>query len=556
MHMQKKRVLVVEDNELNRELLREILSQEYQVVEAENGEAALKILKEQGEAISLIFLDVFMPVMDGYTFLDKLRADSSLLFIPVIVTTQGNSEEDELDALSHGATDFVPKPYRPKVILHRAANLIALRENAAMVNQIMYDRLTGLFSREYFYQKVRQRLTEDPDTPYAIVCTNVENFKVYNSIFGVRTGNQVLKDFAGAIRDKMGEDALCARYGADRFLMLQKQSELCEWLRSECPPNRLFEAKNIVIKWGVFKITNRTWPVEQMCDCAFLAANSIKGRYKRWLAIYDDTLRDMLLREQTITESMEAALAEEQFVVYFQPKYRLAGDTLAGAEALARWAHPKLGFLSPSEFIPLFEKNGFITQLDQYMWEHTCVFLRKWKDEGYAPISVSVNVSRADVYQGNLPETVTALVNKYGLEPKQLHLELTESAYTENPEQIVSVINELRRRGFVVEMDDFGSGYSSLNMLNQVDFDILKLDMKFIQGETARKGEMSIIYFVMEMAKWMNLSVVAEGVETQPQLERLRDVGCDYVQGYFLSKPLPTDEFEALMKKCGIQRER
>lgn len=549
--MQKKRVLVVEDNELNRELLSHILSQEYQVLEAENGESALKILKEQGDSVSLIFLDVFMPVMDGFTFLDKLRADSSLLFIPVIVTTQGNSEEDEVDALSHGATDFVPKPYRPKVILHRAANLIALRENAAVVNQIMYDRLTGLYSREYFYQKVRQRLTEDPDTPYAIACSNIENFKVYNGIFGSRAGNQVLKDFAGAVRARLGEDGICARYGADRFLFLLKQSELSEWLRSDCPPNRVFEAKNIVFKWGVFHIEKRSWPVEQMCDCAFLAVNSIKGHYKRWLAIYNDALRKKILREQTIAESMETALAEEQFAVYFQPKYRLSDGKLGGAEALSRWAHPRLGFLAPSEFIPLFEKNGFITQLDRYIWEHTCMFLGKWREAGYASIPVSVNLSRADVYEENLPDDLAALVEKYGVEPRQLHLELTESAYTENPDQIIAVVNELRRRGFVVEMDDFGSGYSSLNMLNQVHFDILKLDIKFIQGETARRGEMSVMRFVVEMAKWLNLSIVAEGVETPTQLERLRDIGCDYVQGHYLSEPLPASQFEQLLKHIG-----
>lgn len=547
--MQNKRVLVVEDNALNRELLCHILSQKYQVLEAENGAQALEILRAHPGDISLIFLDVVMPVMDGYTFLAHLRSDSSLSFIPVIITTQGNSEEDELNALSHGATDFVPKPYRPKIILHRAANLIELQENAAMVNQFKYDRLTGLYSREYFYQKVAERLAEDPDTPYAIVCSNVENFKVYNDIFGTKAGDRVLKNIAEAGRALTGEDGLCARYGADRFLYLQKQEALSGYLRQDSFLNKLVNVKDISLKWGVYKITAPSVPVEKMCDRAFLVADSIKGRYNQTVAVYDDVLRDKLLREQAITESMETALAEGQFAVYLQPKYWLKGNILSGAEALARWIHPELGFLSPAEFIPLFEKNGFITRLDRFVWEQTCKLLRRWRQEGYPAIPVSVNVSRADVYQEDLPETLTNLVERYGIEPQQFHLELTESAYTENPNQIITIVDELRRRGFVIEMDDFGSGYSSLNMLSQVHFDILKLDMKFIQTETAKPGEMSIMRFVVNLAKWLNLSTVAEGAETKAQVERLQDVGCDYAQGYYFSRPLPIPEFEALLKK-------
>ena len=545
--MRKKRVLVVEDNELNRELLCQILSQEYDVMEAENGQVALEILKEHKNSISLIFLDVVMPVMDGYTFLNRLRSDSSMSFIPVVVTTQGSSEEDEVNALSHGATDFVPKPYRPKIILHRAANLIELRENAAMVNQFMYDRLTGLFSREYFYQKVQERLNDSTGTSYAIVCSNVENFKVYNDIFGIRAGDEVLRRIADLFREMMGENGLCARYGTDRFLCLMRQARLPEWMRVHSSAEKLPGLSNIELKWGVYKISNRAVPVEKMCDRAFLVADSIKGRYNQRSGIYDDVLRDKLLREQAITESMETALAEGQFSVYLQPKYWLQNDTMAGAEALARWVHPELGFMNPGEFIPLFEKNGFITKLDRYVWEQTCKKLQQWRQEGYPDIAVSVNVSRADVYQEDLPATMSSLVAQYGIEPRQLHLELTESAYTENPNQIIAVVDELRNRGFVIEMDDFGSGYSSLNMLNQVHFDILKLDMKFIQTETAKPGEMSIMRFVVNLAKWLNLSTVAEGVETKAQLERLRDVGCDYAQGYYFSRPLPVQEFEKLL---------
>ena len=548
--MYKKQVLVVENNELNREILREILSEQYHVLEAENGQVALEILAECKSSVSLIFLDVMMPVMDGYAFLDHVRADRDLSLIPVVVTTQSNSENDEVTALSRGATDFVPKPYRPEVILHRAASLINLRESAAMVNQFKFDRLTGLYTREYFYQRVTEYLAENPDKQYSIISSNIVNFKVYNDAFGTKAGDRLLRQIADITRSRVGQKGIYARYGADRFLCLVEQDQ--QWQdRAELESNgdRPASMRNLVMKWGIYEITDRTIPVEKMCDRAFLAADSIKGQYNQHVAVYDDVLRDKLLREQAITESMETALKEGQFTVYLQPKYCLHDDRLSGAEALVRWIHPEWGFMSPGEFIPLFEKNGFITQLDFYVWEQVCMLLRSWKQKGYPDIAVSVNVSRADVYQEDLRDTLCGLVEKYGIEPQQLHLELTESAYTENPNQIISTVDRLREAGFIVEMDDFGSGYSSLNMLNQMKLDILKLDMKFIQTETAKPAEQGIIRFVVNLARWLNLSVVAEGVETRAQLERLREVGCDYVQGYLFSRPLPSKDFEALLEK-------
>ena len=300
------------------------------------------------------------------------------------------------------------------------------------------------------------------------------------------------------------------------------------------------------MKWGVYEIIDRSVPVEQMCDRVLLAADSIKGQYNQFYAVYDDNLRGKLLREKAIADVMETALAKEQFIVYLQPKYSLSDNRMVGAEALVRWIHPEWGFMSPGEFIPLFEKNGFIPCLDRYVWEKVCVYLHDWKEKGYPVVPISVNVSRADVYQSHLVDTLSGLVQKYGIDPACLHLEITESAYTDNPDQIISTVEELHRRGFVIEMDDFGSGYSSLNMLSQMTLDILKLDMKFIQNELAKPAEQSILNDIISMAHRMRLRVVAEGVETKEQTERLQAVGCDYVQGYYFARPMPVKEFEAL----------
>ena len=515
--------LSVPRNELNREILSEILSVEYQILEADNGLEALELLEQYKDSVSLILLDMMMPVMDGYRFLDHVRADGELSLIPVIVTTQSDSEGDEVAALSHGATDFVPKPYRPQVILHRVANLIKLRENAAMVNQLQYDPLTGLYTKEFFYQKVRERLLEEPEEEYCIVCSNIENFKLVNDIFGVREGDRLLKEVADIARSIVGDNGFCGRFSADRFLCLQKREQEQQDRMNfgdfpELEPSTLL--KSVVMRWGIYEIVDRSIPVEQMCDRALLAANSIKGQYNQFFAVYDESLRDRLIREQAITDAMETALREEQFVVYYQPKYNLNGDFMAGAEALVRWIHPEWGFMAPGEFIPLFEKNGFISRMDQYVWERVCAQLREWQDKGYELLPVSVNVSRADVFQGRLAETLVNLIGKYDIDPVYLHLEITESAYAENPGPIISAAEELRRLGFTVEMDDFGSGYSSLNMLSQMSLDILKLDMKFIQSEMVKSLDQSILNDVISMAHRMHLSVVAEGVETRDQLNR------------------------------------
>ena len=418
----RKRILVVEDNELNRAMLCEILAEEYGVLEARNGQEALKVLQQNRGGISLILLDVMMPVMDGYAFLDRIRENAELSLIPVIVMTQGSSEEDEVSALAHGATDFVPKPYRPQVILHRVASLIKLRETAAMVNMFQYDRLTGLYSKEYFYQKARELLEANPEREYSIICSNIENFKLYNDTFGRKAGDRLLKEMADITRDLMGDTGFCGRYGADRYLCLQERQ--LEQREREHFHTRVNTAlpQNIVMRWGVYEITGRSVPVEQMCDRAVLAVESIKGQYNQYFAVYDDALRGKLLREKAITDAMEDALAQEQFTVYLQPKYSLRDNWMAGAEALVRWIHPEWGFMSPGEFIPLFEKNGFIHRLDQYVWEHVCALLCQWQEKGLPLLPVSMNVSRTDIYQLNLVEVFSGLIQKYGLDPRYLHL--------------------------------------------------------------------------------------------------------------------------------------
>ena len=548
--LSKKKILVVEDNLINRMMLVEILSEKYQVLEAENGLEALSVLKEWKEEISLILLDIIMPVMDGYEFLARLKEDQVFSSIPVIVATQSEEEADEVNALSHGAADFVSKPYRPQIILHRVASIINLRETAAMINLVQYDRLTGLYSKEFFYQKVREILSQNPNKSYDIVCSDIENFKLVNDVFGTKAGDRLLCEIAGMYRESAGDRGISGRFNSDQFAcLLEHRTDYTDamFLAATERVNTLSGIKNIVMKWGIYPVGDQDISVEQMCDRALMAACSIKGQYGKYFSVYDDAMRGRLLKEQLLKDSMESALKDGQFIVYIQPQYRIRDNRLVGGEALIRWNHPEWGMQLPSIFIPLFEQNGFITKLDQYVWEQTCAVMSKWDREGLPQIPISVNVSRADIYNADLPDILFKMVQRYGLAPSRLHLEITESAYMEDSGQLIRTTQRLRELGFAVEMDDFGSGYSSLNMLNELPIDVLKLDMKFIRNETAKAENKGILFFIISLARWLSLSVVAEGVETKEQLERLRKLGCDFVQGYYFSKPIPVEEFEKLL---------
>ncbi|MDO4499845.1 MAG: EAL domain-containing protein [Erysipelotrichaceae bacterium] len=544
----RRKVLIVEDNDLNREILYEILADYYDVIQACNGLEALEMVQKNKDT-ALILLDVRMPVMDGLTFLDHIKADQDLANIPVIVITQDNNEEDELVALDRGAVDFVPKPYRPQIILHKVTALITLQENAAMINMLQSDRLTGLFTKEFFYEKLREILTNDPDGEYCVICSNIENFKLVNDFFGINRGNELLKEVGNLSQEIIGENGFCGRYGADRFIYVQKCPK-DEKDRLDIAWNRVKKSlilNKVVIRWGVYYIHDKSIPVETMCDRAILTVDSIKGKYLQYSAVYDDSLREKLLKEQNITSTMEDALKNGEFTVYLQPQYNLNGNTLSGAEALVRWIHPTKGMVPPFEFIPIFEKNGFVRKLDQYIWEQVCIKLAEWKKLGYPQIPVSVNVSRADIFPGDLVETIKAITERHGIDPKYLHLEITEGSCAENPKQVIDTIKDLRKLGFVVEMDDFGSGHSSLNMISQLDVDTIKIDQGFVRDEVAKPANQSILSSIINLAHHLGLEVVAEGVETREQVNRLLEYDCDFVQGYFFAKPMPISDYEKIL---------
>ncbi|MCI2056600.1 MAG: EAL domain-containing protein [Oscillibacter sp.] len=549
----KQTVLIVDDQAVNRRILARILSDTYDLLEADDGRTALRVLEEKGPSVDAVLLDLVMPNLDGFGVLDAIKAHPRLSGIPVIVTTQAEKDEAEEKALAHGAEDFVSKPYNASVLRKRLHNLISLHRSTERIQRIERDELTGLYTKDAFCQNAAQRLAGDPAGEYLIVVTNVEKFKLINDSFGAQEGDRLLQFMARRLTGEMAAvGGICGRMMADRFIALVPRSvddgelhsvvEQAQRDFADYPLNT-----KISVKFGVYPVEERELPITLMCDRAMLAANSIRGQYNCACAYYNDTIRQSLLKERQITDSMREALEQGQFCIYLQPKYDLNSECIAGAEALARWIHPQFGFMNPGEFIPLFERNGFITELDRFIWDGTCGLIEEWMRVSGRAVPVSVNVSRRDIYQENLPNILMEIVKKHGLEPRQLHLEITETAYTENPEQLISVVGALKKLGFVIEMDDFGSGYSSLNMLSALPIDILKLDMRFIQQESDRRDSKNILSFIISLAKWMNLLVIAEGVETQEQIDFLRNMDCNYVQGYYFAKPMSSADFSRLI---------
>lgn len=548
---EKRKILLVDDNKINLSILDKILSTDYDTVSAFDGQEAMDILNsEKGGEISAVILDLLMPVMDGYEVLRRMRSDENFSKIPVIVVSGDTTDESrEATALALGANDYLSKPYKPDIIRRRIANTIYLHETASFVNTVQHDSLTGIYSKEYFYLQAEKILKLNPDKKYDLICCDVDKFKLVNDLYGTAVGDVLLKNCAKEFALKTANDGICGRIGGDIFAVLI--------LRRDKYDDKYFSlindivngtgiSLNISLRFGIYEIDDTSVPVRIMCDRACLAIASIKGMYNTYYKFYDESTRKKLMDEQYIIANMETALNEKQFEVYYQPKYELKSEKAVGAEALVRWNNPQKGLMSPADFIPLFEKNGFITELDIYVWESCCRLLRRRLDEGKMVIPVSVNVSRTDIYNPNIAKILISLMKKYKLSPQYFFLEITESAYTEDSQQLIETVSYLKKLGFIIEMDDFGTGYSSLNMLSELPIDVVKLDLRFMKNHEKYNGR-SVMSFIVSLAKWMDLKLIAEGVETQEQVDFLRSLNCEYAQGYYYAKPMPQADFERLL---------
>ncbi|GEM_PF-933033 len=411
------------------------------------------------------------------------------------------------------------------------------------------DSLTGVYNRRGFYSYAYKLIKSDARR-HVICCINIDKFKVINDLFGTAAGDKLLIYLADNLSRKMNGRGVIARLTADNFAICYPWREdiydvisgdVYDFLKEYPLPAQ------IVAKCGFYCIHDNEIPVSIMCDRANMAILEIKGNFNKRYFVYDDSIRKKILQEQEVLNEMRPALADRQFVVYYQPKFNMESGRVVGSEALVRWIHPDKGMISPGIFIPIFEKNGFISNLDRYVWEAVCRDTRRWIDAGMSVVPTSINVSRAELYDKDLAQVLTGLCEKYEIPMHLIQLEITESAYTDNPEQLISVISQLKEMGFTILMDDFGSGYSSLNTLKDVPVDVLKLDLKFLYNMDKNKKANYILKSIVQMAMRLELDVIAEGVEEPIQSEFLRSIGCVNAQGFLYSRPIPRTEFEAYL---------
>lgn len=547
----KNTILIVDDEAIVKKSLEQVLKDEYDILHAENGESALDMLAIHAEKIVAIILDMVMPVMDGLTFLEHFRNHQEYNNIPIVVATSNDDEGVEQKCLEYGVWDFVMKPLNPILLQFRIRNVI----DKSRMLMSERDPVTGLYTKLKFYQKVRQMLAESVGEKFAFVRIDIDRFKMINNFYGIQEGDKVLISIAKEL-NKMSlvfDYFVYARLENDVFACcLPYKEENIEVLADHLQLNlkKINKDYNIKVSCGVYVISDYNMDVSEMYDRAYLAAKTCKGKFVQNIAYYDESMIEDMRQEQFVINAVNKAIEEEQFVVYLQPKINLITGKPYGAEALVRWMHPTQGMISPAEFIPVYERNGIIGRLDQYMWRKVCALLRKWIDQGGNPDPISVNVSRVNIYNPRLVEILNKIITEYRIPPQLLNLEITESAFMEDQSLVMKTVKRLHDLGFKIMMDDFGSGYSSLNVLKDMDVDYLKIDMKFLQEEKSfnGKGE-KVLTSVVRMAKWLNLPSIVEGVETEEQVDFLKCIGCEYAQGFYYAKPMPIVDYELYLAR-------
>ena len=544
----KRKILVVEDNELNREILSSFLEEKFDVILAENGEEGLKILGEHYRELSVVLLDICMPVCDGFEFLRRRNKDKLLSTIPVIVMTGSNSKDAEIQCLDLGAVDFIPKPYNFKIVVGRINSVIKLRESVLTLTAVEHDELTGIYTRQAFFYHAKTLLKAKAEERFHLIVADIRDFKLINSSYGDKIGDEVLCYLAKTYT-KMFRDGLVSRYGSDQFvcmtygdwdLSLETMKKLTEEIAENAP------IPNLMIKYGVYEDVDTSLPISVICDRGFMAIRSIRDNYEHSIAYYTEEMNQKQMQDRVLENRFESAISNKEFVAYFQPKYDVKIEKIVGAESLVRWINSDGSMVMPGDFIPLYERDGLIVRLDEYIFRHVCEFQRELMEKGQELLPISVNLSRASIHYIGVVDRYVEIVKETGIPFSCVPIELTETA-TLNNVKIRDFTERLVNAGFALHMDDFGSGYSSLITLSELPFNTLKIDKSLIDCIGQQKGRM-VVQQVIILAHGLGMNVIAEGVETAEQVELLREMECDDIQGFYYSRPLPREEF---IKKLG-----
>ena len=567
-----KKILIVDSLRSDCILLSAIFIKDYSLIEAYNETDAVEALNSIKD-INAILLNVMEPDLDGYHLLQYINEHPAFSYIPIVAITDGVDEESQIRALDSGASDIISKPFRPKLVLHRINSIISRAESTHVIqqnelyrNQLKQqekyihlseiDTITGIYNKSAFCHHASELIKNNPDKHYVILRFDIDHYKVFKDIYGIQEGQYLLRSIAKMLEQNQKWIKIYGHLEGDHYIVCIEKSYIDMYIEKFADFIKHAIGKNypdfeIISRIGLYVVSDPELDINIMCDRALLALYSIKGTFSTSYAYYEDSMRQSLIEEQKIVKEVTLALQSDQFLLYLQPQINYSEKKIIGAEALVRWNHPTKGMILPGRFISLLERNGLISKLDEFIWEAACKQLHSWLDLGFDSIAISVNISRVDIYNLRLCDIICSLVKRYNVPPHLLHLEITESAYMDNSKQLINVVKELQQHGFIVEMDDFGSGYSSLHALKDVPVNVLKLDLKFLRGNENQSRGGNILSSIVRMTHWLQLPVIAEGVETAEQAEYLKSIGCLLMQGYFFAGPMPVKEFEKLLIKCG-----
>ncbi len=554
-----KLILIIEDEPVNLEILKRVLQDSYDLITVGTGTEALEMIREYSDRLSLVLLDLNLPDMKGMDILRSIQEMDLQFRLPVIVMTA--DREAEVESLDLGASDFIPKPYpRPEVIKARVRRTIELSEDRIIIGQTEHDNLTGLYSREFFFRYADQFDIRHSDLEMDAIALSINHFHMINERYGRLYADEVLKRIAENIKGVLDErEGIACRKEADNFLIYCVHRSDYTDLLDSISAGAAGEDKDetvVRLRMGVYPKADKSIEIERRFDRAKLAADTVRSTFTKAVAIYDSELHESAMFSEQLLVDFPRAIEEKQFKVYYQPKFDIRGElpVLHSAEALVRWEHPEFGLLGPGYFIGLFENNGLIKQMDQYVRTEAAKQIKDWYIRYGVKLPVSVNVSRVDLFDPDIVDSVSELADEYGLSGRDLMIEVTESAYSQDSDHIVKTVENFRKRGFFIEMDDFGTGYSSLNMLSDLPIDALKLDMQFVRTAFKNGKNTRMLEIVIEIAASLGVPVIAEGVETAEQLFTLKAMGCDIVQGFYFSEPVPAPRFEEFIIEAKDRR--
>lgn len=562
------RILVAEDDPVTRRLLQGLLEKwGHKVVATTNGLAALNILQSE-DAPQLAVLDWMMPGIDGLEICRHIRQRAVAPYIYILLLTGKSEKQDMIAAMDAGADDYIAKPFDSRElrarlragerVLNLESELINARET--LRKQATHDPLTGLPNRLLFSDRLKNKLEDSKrhNKQLAVLFLDLDHFKVVNDTLGHNVGDMLLMVVGERLKECLGDNTTFARMGGDEFTILseidspEEASGIAEGILRSLSEAVFVDNREFFVSCsiGISVFPSDGEDVETLVKNADTAMYRAKEKGRNNYQFYVQALNSAAFQRIAMEVSLRKSLERQELALYYQPRVDLKTGMMLGAEALVRWRHPELGIISPSEFIPLAEETGLIIPIGEWVIHEACRNNKAWQDAGLPKVEIAVNAAARQLQDANLTQVLRHALSLTGLDPQYLSIEITESTLMHSPDFAAQTLSELKDLGIHISLDDFGTGYSSLSYLKRFPLDAVKIDQSFVRDITTDPDDAAIAGAVVAMAHSLKLKAVAEGVETLDQLEFLRSLGCDEMQGFFISRPVPAGEFVYLLEEA------